>query len=115
MPDNVDKWAEARRKALAYANSLTPEEDTRIEAAAEGDLNNRPYTDEEWARANFLPHEQHQERMKRLRGQRGRQKAPAKKLVSLRLDPDVLEHFRETGPGWQARINTALRKAAGLA
>jgi uncharacterized protein (DUF4415 family) len=30
------------------------------------------------------------------------------------LDADVLEYFRKTGPGWQSRINEALRKAAGL-
>jgi uncharacterized protein (DUF4415 family) len=34
--------------------------------------------------------------------------------VSLRIDSDVLEHFQEDGPGWQERINDALRKAAGL-
>jgi uncharacterized protein (DUF4415 family) len=34
--------------------------------------------------------------------------------LSLRLDPDVLEHFRASGPGWQSRINAALRKLAGL-
>jgi uncharacterized protein (DUF4415 family) len=34
-------------------------------------------------------------------------------MVSLRLDKDVLEHFQEGGPGWQDRINAALRKAAG--
>jgi uncharacterized protein (DUF4415 family) len=46
---------------------------------------------------------------------RGRPKAEApKKLVSLRLDPDVIEHFRESGPGWQRRINDILRKAARL-
>jgi uncharacterized protein (DUF4415 family) len=33
--------------------------------------------------------------------------------VSLRIDQDVLEYFREGGPGWQDRINEALRKAAG--
>ena len=33
--------------------------------------------------------------------------------VSLRIDQDVLDHFREGGPGWQERINDALRKAAG--
>ena len=38
----------------------------------------------------------------------------ARELVSLRIDRDVLEHFQETGPGWQDRINEALRKAAGL-
>lgn len=37
-----------------------------------------------------------------------------KELVSLRIDQDVLEHFREAGPGWQERINAALRKAAGI-
>jgi len=36
-----------------------------------------------------------------------------KELVSLRIDRDVLEHFQEAGPGWQDRINEALRKAAG--
>ena len=38
----------------------------------------------------------------------------AKEQVSIRLDRDVLEHFQEDGPGWQERINAALRKAAGL-
>jgi uncharacterized protein (DUF4415 family) len=38
----------------------------------------------------------------------------AKRQVTLRLDPDVIEKFREGGPGWQARMNEALRKAAGL-
>jgi uncharacterized protein (DUF4415 family) len=36
-----------------------------------------------------------------------------KEQVTLRLDQDVLEYFREGGPGWQDRINDALRKAAG--
>jgi uncharacterized protein (DUF4415 family) len=45
---------------------------------------------------------------------RGKQRRPTKKLISLRLDPDVIEHFRARGPRWQARINATLRKAAGL-
>lgn len=46
---------------------------------------------------------------------RGRPKlSTTKEAVSLRLDPDVLAHFRATGPGWQSRINAALRRAAGL-
>ena len=36
-----------------------------------------------------------------------------KEQVSLRIDQDVLEYFREAGPGWQDRINEALRRAAG--
>ncbi|HSP25073.1 MAG TPA: BrnA antitoxin family protein [Saliniramus sp.] len=38
----------------------------------------------------------------------------AKELVPLRIDRDVLEHFQNEGPGWQERINQALRQAAGL-
>ena len=37
----------------------------------------------------------------------------AKETVSLRIDRDVLDHFQAGGPGWQDRINAALRKAAG--
>ena len=36
-----------------------------------------------------------------------------KEQVTLRIDQDVLEFFRGGGPGWQDRINEALRKAAG--
>jgi uncharacterized protein (DUF4415 family) len=36
-----------------------------------------------------------------------------KEQVTLRIDRDVLDFFQEDGPGWQDRINAALRKAAG--
>jgi uncharacterized protein (DUF4415 family) len=38
----------------------------------------------------------------------------AKEMVSLRIDHDVLDFFQADGPGWQERINAALRKAAGF-
>jgi uncharacterized protein (DUF4415 family) len=48
-------------------------------------------------------------------------KAPAastvpgtREQVTLRIDRDVLDVFQADGPGWQERINAALRKAAGL-
>jgi uncharacterized protein (DUF4415 family) len=37
----------------------------------------------------------------------------AKEQVTLRLDRQVLDYFQADGPGWQDRINDALRKAAG--
>jgi uncharacterized protein (DUF4415 family) len=37
-----------------------------------------------------------------------------KQQVTLRLDADVIEHFAAGGPGWQTRINAALRRAAKL-
>ena len=46
---------------------------------------------------------------------RGRPKSDSpKEAVSLRLDPDVIAHYRATGPGWQSRINETLRQAAKL-
>jgi len=41
-------------------------------------------------------------------------KAAPKEAVNIRLDPEVVAYFRAGGPGWQSRINAALRKAAGL-
>ena len=36
-----------------------------------------------------------------------------KEALSLRIDRDVLDYFQADGPGWQDRINAALRKIAG--
>lgn len=42
---------------------------------------------------------------------RGRPKAEVHKVpVTVRLDPDVVEFFRESGPGWQTRMNDALSR-----
>ena len=41
---------------------------------------------------------------------RGPQRTPTKKLVSLRLDPDIVIAYRNTGRGWQGRINAVLKK-----
>lgn len=110
---DAEKWAEARRKALADLANTTDEEDAEITAAALRDPDNPPWTDEMWARARPAE-EAMPEFIARWRKWRGQQKAPVKKLVSLRLDPDVIDHFRATGPGWQGRINDTLRKAARL-
>lgn len=40
-------------------------------------------------------------------------KAP-KAQVTLRLDKEVIDHFKKNGPGWQTRINAVLRSAAML-
>ena len=34
--------------------------------------------------------------------------------ISLRLDSDLIDYFRKDGPGWQTRMNAALRKMAGI-
>ncbi|MEI9851000.1 MAG: BrnA antitoxin family protein [Sphingomonas sp.] len=50
---------------------------------------------------------------KLVRRGRPRSESP-KQPVSLRLDPDLIDWFKKTGPGWQTRINEALRKVAGI-
>lgn len=47
---------------------------------------------------------------KRKPGQRGKQHAPKKELISIRLQADIVEFFKSQGPGWQARIDSALKE-----
>ena len=47
--------------------------------------------------------------LKRKPGKRGPQRRPKKEPVTVRYSPDVLNYFRSTGPGWQTRINEALK------
>jgi len=43
---------------------------------------------------------------------RGRPRSSSPKVsTTIRLDADVLEKFRATGPGWQSRINAILKAA----
>jgi uncharacterized protein (DUF4415 family) len=44
-------------------------------------------------------------------GQRGPQKSPTKKMITLRLDAEVVAGFRATGEGWQRRMNEVLKAA----
>ncbi|HEX8513618.1 MAG TPA: BrnA antitoxin family protein [Allosphingosinicella sp.] len=45
------------------------------------------------------------------RARGGRPAGSDKQLVSIRLDKDVVEKFKAGGPGWQTRINAALKRA----
>jgi uncharacterized protein (DUF4415 family) len=89
---------EAIRLARRGRLRMSDETDAAITAAALGDRDNPPLTDARVAQ------------LRRRRGQRGPQKAPTKTRVTLRLDPDIVEHFKAGGGGWQSRINAALRK-----
>lgn len=68
------------------------------------------WTDADWARARpateAVPHI-----VERHRRPRGKQKAPTKEKVTVRLDAGIVAHFRATGKGWQTRLNDALRQA----
>jgi uncharacterized protein (DUF4415 family) len=78
------------------------------------DDENPEWTEEDFKRARpaseVLPPELYARLTARRPGQRGAQKAPTKVAVTLRLDPEVVAAFKADGPGWQTRINQALKK-----
>lgn len=76
----------------------TPEEDAAITSAALPDPDAMPLTDAEWVAA------------KPSLG-RGRPRAEVtKERITIRLSPEVLSYFRASGPGWQTRMDEALRE-----
>jgi uncharacterized protein (DUF4415 family) len=112
-PTSDDKlmWREARQRARQSVATMTDREDADLTAAARADADNPPLEDDAWKRMRPAV-EVKFKIVARYRGQRGSQKTPTKQLVSLRIDADVLEYFKAQGPGWQSRMNAALRKAA---
>ncbi|MBI3772313.1 MAG: BrnA antitoxin family protein [Gammaproteobacteria bacterium] len=74
-----------------------------------------PELDAEWfakakPAAEVLPPELLTVLPKRLPGQRGAQKTPRKVPVNVRLSSEVIKYFRATGPGWQRRMDEALKE-----
>ena len=97
-------------------------EETAINVIIARDPDAPEWTPEDFAQARptaeVLPHilerweqEKAERDQARKPGARGKQKAPTKEAVHIRLDPDLLAHFRAGGPGWQTRLNAALRQA----
>ena len=79
------------------------------------DADNPEWTEADFARARPAAEILSSKVLDAFRRERGRPKSEAPKLsIKLRLDPDVVEAFRVQGPGWQSRMNKALRAAAGL-
>jgi uncharacterized protein (DUF4415 family) len=73
--------------------------DAEITAAALSDPDNPPLTAEDFARARRV-------------GRPPKAPEDRKRLVTLRLSPQVLRHFKRSGPGWQTRIAEVLQAAA---
>ena len=40
---------------------------------------------------------------------RGLQRQPTKERITIRLSPEVVQSFKSDGPGWQTRIDNALK------
>jgi uncharacterized protein (DUF4415 family) len=66
----------------------------------------------QWTKSDFAKAKSFDEVFPTMRKGRGPNKAPTKKLVSLRLSPEVLKHFKADGPGWQTRIDETLVRIA---
>jgi uncharacterized protein (DUF4415 family) len=88
----------------------TPEEEAAIQKGIEADPDTWEVTEQDWARMRPA-REVHPEIVAEYLRTRGKQKRPTKVLVSLRLERDLVEHLRASGPGWQSRANDMLRKA----
>ena len=95
----------------------TVEEDAEIQRGIDADPDVPELTDEDFAKmrpaSEVVPEivaAYKAGTLKRRRGERGPQKAPTKCLISIRFSREVLEYFRATGPGWQTRMDEALKE-----
>ena len=97
----MSKSKRATVSDLAKLDATTDEEIAR--QIAEDPDTAPELTDEQLAEAEVYEGDRFVRRVGRPKGS-GR-----KELVTLRIDSDLLEHFRAGGPGWQTRLNEALR------
>ncbi len=105
------------RAGLAYFSGHEYDKPKRV-VRRRNDLDDAPLTEEELANMrparDVLP-EAFFEAVKRERNLGGRPRLEnPKKLITLRLDQDLIEKYKATGDGWQSRMNDALRKAVGI-
>lgn len=70
-----------------------PNENKQINQGIRQDPDNPEWTDEMFSRVV-----------------RGPQKAPTKKQITVRFDPDIIDWFKAQGAGYQSRMNEALRR-----
>jgi len=94
----------------------TEEEDAAINAGIASDPEAFELTTEDFKRmrpaSEVHPNivKDYKEGRIRMPGQRGPQKIPRKMPISIRLSPEVVEHFRASGRGWQTRMDRALKE-----
>ena len=91
---------------------IRPERDRGYTQADIEDVSDTPeFTEQEMAKAKPFA-EVFPELAASAKRTRGKQRAPTKQLISLRLDRTVVDAFKASGPGWQRRMNEALKSAA---
>ncbi|HEY1363679.1 MAG TPA: BrnA antitoxin family protein [Xanthobacteraceae bacterium] len=101
-----------RRSKRNKIPALSDAQEARIQSGIANDPDNPEWTPRDFRRAK--PFSKAFPRLAESRRMRGSQKQPTKVAVSLRLTREVVERFKADGPGWQTRMDEALKKAAGL-
>ena len=90
---------------------ITDQEEARIQAGIASDPDNPEWTEADFKKARPFA-EMFPELAESIKRSRGR---PAlerpRKQISIRLDPDVIDKFKATGPKWQSKINEVLKRA----
>lgn len=82
---------------ITRANQYLIDEDGEVRELTEADMAAfRPIGDVLPELAKIIP-------------KRGKQKTPTKERVTIRLSPEVVEYFRDSGEGWQTRLDDALK------
>lgn len=96
---------EVRQAVEAYARQYDPTDETSVETFLQKPFTSYSYDE---LKGKLAVRREAKALLKRKRGERGPQKAPTKVALSLRLSPEVVEHFRASGAGWQTRIDEVL-------
>jgi uncharacterized protein (DUF4415 family) len=90
---------------------ITDQEEARIQAGIASDPDNPEWTEADFKKARpfaeMFP--KLAESIKRSRGRPALERP--RKQISIRLDPDVIDKFKATGPKWQSKINEVLKRA----
>ena len=102
--------AGSKRTSMTTNEMCTPRKDGESKTDLAKVLAGTPYV---WDGKNEderpLTHDEMQTGIEAYRKQRGRPVGSDKESTTIRFDRDVLAAFRDAGPGWQTRMNAALR------
>jgi uncharacterized protein (DUF4415 family) len=96
------------KKPTSTSSHFSDEQIAAAKAAASRESTGT--TEFDWDSATLTPGGGVAATIEALRRVRGPGRKPAKEQVAIRLDRDVLGAFRSGGPGWQTRVNAALKE-----
>ena len=96
------------KKPTPTSVRFSPNEIAAAKAAAPARSSSKSKVD--WGNAVVTPGGGVAATVAALRRTRGPNKRPAKEQVAIRLDQDIVGALRASGPGWQTRVNAALKQ-----